>query len=624
MKHIFCFLFAMNFLMAAAQTRMELAEEAFDNRQYTLALDYYNKILEKQPKRDLENILFRIAECYRYTGKSDKALEFYDKAIKAGYAEPNAVFLQANVLMQEGKYAEAEKKLNAFLEQMPNDKDALRMLNQSKFAQNAQEQPSIYTVQNVSSINSEFSDYGAVWVKNKLVFTSSRMGQKESDVYAYDGQGFSNLYETTYNNKDKSWSKPALITTLSSKFNDGGFTFCEANKTAYFTQCTGSGKGESCTIVESKYDDINNTWSTPKAIITPIHSKIDIAQPAIDSKGETLFFVSKLDNGLGGTDIWTMKKRGLGWEDPVNLTAINTEFDEMFPTLYNDTVLYFASEGHSGYGGLDIFYSVKKDGQWGKPVNMRAPFNSSGDDFFMVFNADRSEGYFTSNRTGGVGSDDIYYCFITPIKLTVKGRVTDVDENSPLVGAKVVLSTEDGESYSTTTNAKGEYEFQLDKNKKYKINVSNPGYFGDSKKLSTEGEMYSKEFSKATGNNYDFVIKRIPKEEIRIDNIYYDYNSYTLREESKPNLDKLVKLLEDTPDAIIQIYSHTDERGQPKYNLELSDNRAKSVVEYLVEKGINPARLSYKGFGFQQPVVKNAKTEDEHQLNRRTTFKVVN
>jgi outer membrane protein OmpA-like peptidoglycan-associated protein len=135
--------------------------------------------------------------------------------------------------------------------------------------------------------------------------------------------------------------------------------------------------------------------------------------------------------------------------------------------------------------------------------------------------------------------------------------------------------------------------------------------------------MYSKEFSKATGYNYDFAIKKIPKEEIRIDDIYYDYNSYALREESKPNLDKLVKLLEDTPGAIIQINSHTDERGSFKYNMELSENRAKSVVLYLIEKGIDPARLSSKGYGFTMPVVKNAKTEEEHQLNRRTTFKVI-
>ena len=150
-----------------------------------------------------------------------------------------------------------------------------------------------------------------------------------------------------------------------------------------------------------------------------------------------------------------------------------------------------------------------------------------------------------------------------------------------------------------------------------------PGYFGDSRKLSTQGEKFSKEFSKANGNNYDFSIKRIPKEEIKIEDIYYDYDSYNLRDESKPSLDKLVKLLEDTPGALVQINSHTDERGKFEYNLKLSENRAKSVVDYLVEKGISAGRLSSKGFASSQPVVKGAKTEEEHQKNRRTTFQVL-
>jgi peptidoglycan-associated lipoprotein len=198
-----------------------------------------------------------------------------------------------------------------------------------------------------------------------------------------------------------------------------------------------------------------------------------------------------------------------------------------------------------------------------------------------------------------------------------------METNQPIAGAIVVLSAADGTSDTTTTNANGEYLFNLDKDKDYKINVLNPGYFGDSRKLSTQGVKASKEYSKANGQNYDFAIKRIPKEEIKIDNIYYDYDSYNLREESKPSLDKLVKLLEDTPGALVQINSHTDERGKFDYNLTLSDNRAKSVVEYLISKGISAGRLSSKGFSSSQPVVKNAKTEEEHQMNRRTTFQVL-
>lgn len=628
MKRFFAsIIFLISTVSVFSQTRLELAEEAFDNRQYTVALEGFKRVLEGKVK-DRNEITFKVAECYRYTGQLDNAMEWYNRAKSEGYDQPNMIFQKAKILMQQGKYAEAQTKLNDFLASQPNDKDALRMLDNAKFAQNITDQPSIFTVQNIASLNTLNSDYGLVPVKSKVLFTSSRIDSKEevSSTYTFDGQGFSDFYESAYNIKDKVWSKPTKVVALNTPYNDGSFTYCEKTKAAYFTQCNGkSGKDELCTIYESTIDG-NGVWSAPKALYTTITQKVDLWHPSISSDGQLLYFVTKMEGGSGNSDIWTMQKRGLQWEQPTNLGAmINTEFDEMFPVIFQDTILYFSSEGHNGFGGLDLFYSVKRDGNWIKPVNLKAPFNSSADDFHIVFTAaDKSEGYFSSNKTGGAGSDDLYTFFLTPINLIVKGKVSDVDGNGPLKGAMVVLTTEDGETDTTYTNDKGEYEFKLNKNKNYKINVNNAGYFGDSKKLTTQGEMFSKEFSKDKGQNYDFSIKRIPKEEIKIDDIYYDYNSFTLRDESKPNLDKLVKLLEDTPDANIQLNSHTDERGKQPYNQQLSENRAKSVVDYLVSGGINPARLTFKGWGFAQPVVKGAKNDEEHQLNRRTTFRVIN
>jgi peptidoglycan-associated lipoprotein len=627
MKKIFISVVLLFAIVAAyAQTRLELADEAYDNKQFTVALEGYQKVLLGKVK-DRKEITYKVAECYRYTGQYEKAIEWYNRAKSEGYDQPNIIFQNAKILMQQGKYADAQTKLNDFLAQQPNDKDALRMLDNAKYAQNANEQPTIYTVQNITSLNTAYNDYSLVPVKSKVVFSSSRIENKEeTSIYTFDGQGFSDFYESSYNIKDKIWSKPQKITALNTPFNEGSFTYCEKTKSAYFTQCNGkSGKDELCGIFESTLDD-NGVWSAPKALYTTITQKVDLWHPSVTSDGQLIYFVTKMEGGAGNSDIWMLQKRGLQWEQATNLgPVINTEFDEMFPVIFQDSILYFSSEGHNGFGGLDIFYSIKRDGNWTKPANLKAPFNSSADDFHMVFTAkDRSEGYFTSNRMGGAGADDLYTFFLTPINLIVKGKVTDVDGNTPLKGAMVVLTTADGLTDTTFTNDKGEYEFKLDKNKDYKINVNNPGYFGDSKKLTTQGEMYSKEFSKANGNNYDFSIKRIPKEEIKIDDIYYDYNSFTLRDESKPNLDKLVKLLEDTPEANIQLNSHTDERGKQPYNQQLSENRAKSVVEYLVSKGIYPARLTYKGWGFAQPVVKGAKTEEEHQLNRRTTFRVLN
>lgn len=625
MKIFFSILLLLPTIFLQAQTRLELADELYDNKAYSEAVTAYQKVLAGKVK-DRMNISYKVAESYRYTGELEKSLEWYNRAKSEGYNQPNVLYQQAKIHMQQGNYTAAQEKLNEFLLKMPNDKDAVRMLNNAKYAASVTSQPTIFTVQNAASMNTPHNDYAANYFKNSMVFTSSRLNNADDNIYTFDGQGFSDFYTTQYNTKDKSWNKPEKITAINTSFNDGVFTYCEKTKAAYFMQCNGSnGKEDFCTIMESVYDEAQNKFSEPKVITTNITTKTDIGQPTISTDGQTLYFVSKMDGGIGSSDLWSLQKRGLQWENIENLgSVINTEFDEMFPVIFQDTILYFASEGHDGLGGLDIFSSIKRNGNWAKPQNLKTPFNSSSDDFYIVYNADKTEGYFTSNRPNGMGADDVYTFFITPILLNVKGSVTDVDNNSQLKNAMVVLTTDDGTTDTAYTNDNGEYEFKLDKNKNYKINVNTPSYFGDSKKLSTLGELFSKEFSKKNGNNYDFNIKKIPKEEIKIDDIYYDYNSFILRDESKPNLDKLVKLLEDTPEARIQLNAHTDERGKQPYNQLLSENRAKSVVDYLVLKGINPIRLSYKGWGSLQPVVKGAKTEEEHQMNRRTTFRVLN
>jgi peptidoglycan-associated lipoprotein len=611
--------------ICSAQTNLELAYEAFGAKEYAAALPLFEKALKKPEKKtDLADIKFKVAECYRYNGKPDEAIDWYNQAKAEGYANPNYLFHQANIYLKQGKYEQAQKKFENFLEAQPNDKDATRLLNNCKYALTTAQDSSLYTFKNEKELNTIYSDYAAAPLKYLLVFTSSRISEKGEAVYSYDGQGFSDLYQAAYYKEDKTWSKAKKLEPISAAGNDGVLSYCEKTKTVYFTRCNdGKGKNNYCRIFEASYDDATNIFETPKPIALSFQQKGDMEQPAIATNGDKLWFASRMEGGNGGSDLWYMRKEGDSWSEPVNAgTVINTEFDEMFPVL-RDSVLYYSSEGNIGYGGLDLYYATLSNGSWTKPVNLKAPFNSSGDDFFIVYNSDNKSGYFSSNRSGGAGSDDIYSFFLTPVNILVKGRISDMETSQPIAGAVVVLSAADGTSDTTTTNANGEYLFNLDKDKDYKINVLNPGYFGDSRKLSTQGVKASKEYSKANGQNYDFAIKRIPKEEIKIDNIYYDYDSYNLREESKPSLDKLVKLLEDTPGALVQINSHTDERGKFDYNLTLSENRAKSVVEYLISKGISAGRLSSKGFSSSQPVVKNAKTEEEHQMNRRTTFQVL-
>lgn len=610
---------------AWGQSRKELADQAFEHKEYYSAIQLYQKHLEKD--RNAANngeVYFNIAESYRNLLHYKEALEWYNKAEAAQYELANLHFQKGRVLLNLGEYDQAKKSLDKFLQLQPNDKDGVRLKTNVDFALSMKnDQPSLYTVINEQLLNTSLSDYGAYYFEDKVVFTSSRMEDGASDkVYQVDGQGFSNFFLASYNNESKTWDSPSKLATLSSTYNDGVFTYSPDTKMAYFTQCSGE-KGEKCRIMQSTYNASAKSWSTPEPINFP-GEQVEMVHPTVSKDGNWLWVVSRKADGKGGSDIWVMERRGLGWGEPVNVQAINSEFDEAYPVFYNDTTLYFSSNGFTGMGGLDLFVSVKRDGQWTKPSNLRAPFNSNADDFLIVYNKDKTEGYFSSNRNGGKGSDDVYSFFLTPINLTVHGNVKDVDGLTPLAGVKVYLTGSDGSLDSTLTDANGNYSFVLDKNVDYKINVSLPEYFGDSKKLTTQGELYSKDFSKGTGYDFDFALMRIPKEEITIDDIYYDYNSAVLRAESMTSLDKLVKLLDDSPDVQVVINSHSDERGDDKYNLKLSEERAQSVVDYLISKGINPTRLTSKGWGETALLVKKAQTEEEHQQNRRTTFKVVN
>lgn len=614
-------------LFAGAQTDLEIANDAFENREYVTALNMYQKLLDKKkaPKNAAE-LRFKVAECYRYTGHGQKAIEWYDKAKTSGYESPNYLYHQANIYVGLGDYANAKKKISDFLEAVPDDKDGILVLNNCNYALNLPKDTSIYSFKNENTLNSAYNDYAPIQIKDKVYFTSSKVFDEKLDkIYSFDGEGFSDIYVSSYSKDDKSYSKAKKVDVLNTPYNEGVMTYCENTQTAYFTKCNEKkSKEERCIIVEATLGGDGN-WSVPQAIKLSFEQKEDMEHPAISPDGNTLYFASKMEGGQGGSDIWMMQKNGSEWGTPVNLGAtINTERDEMFPVMRANT-LYYSSDGLPGLGGLDLYAAQRNnDGSFGKPANLKAPFNSAGDDFFITYtDNEKSKGFFTSNRTGGVGGDDIYSFYLTSVLLTVKGRIFDEESNQPIANAQVILTASDGSTDTTYTDASGNYAFTLDKNLEYKMNAIAPGYFGDSKKLSTQGEKFSKEFSKETGYNYDFNIKRIPKEEIKIEDIYYDYDSYNLRDESKPSLDKLVKLLEDTPEAQVQINSHTDERGKFDYNMKLSENRAKSVVDYLVEQGINPDRLSSKGFSSSQPVVKNAKTEEDHQKNRRTTFQVL-
>jgi peptidoglycan-associated lipoprotein len=389
-------------------------------------------------------------------------------------------------------------------------------------------------------------------------------------------------------------------------------------------QCNGeSGKKENCNIFVASYEPKNNSWKDSK-LFDYSNKEFSVGHPAITEDGLTMYFVSDMNGGQGGKDIWIIKKENGVWGVPVNAgPTINTIEDEMFPSVSADTTLYFSSNGLKGFGGLDIF-SVKliKGRISGTPENLNLPINSSADDF-SIFYTSSNTGTFCSNRPGGKGDDDIYSFKLAPLKLVAIGNIVESMKLKPMAGVTVTMKGSDGSELIATTDKNGEYQFDnLKPNVTYTVTVSKKGYFGDKKTLATGNVKFSKEYSKKTGYDLDFGMLKLTKEEVEIPNIYYEFNKAEINPYSKKSLDQLAVMLKETPHVRLILGAHTDEKGSDEYNMKLSERRAKAVVDYLVSAGIESKRLEARGYGESQPLVKNAGTDEDHAKNRRTTFKV--
>lgn len=620
-------------VLFAQKRLLDKADKEFQKKNYFTSIPLYKQALKKQKDSSVIGLIyFKIAESYRVGNHFSEAQNWYSKAIKCGYANPAVYYNYADMCLINCNNDEAKIYFDKYLKFQPGDEKALLKLKSVDFVNSNKEVPPLYEVENEQGLNSKYSDYSPMVFKDKIIFASSRFEGDSSKkfYYTYTGQGFSDFYESKYDANTSSWEKPVKIKGgINSKYNDGTMYYDEKNNVAYYMQCNGyNGKQINCNIFCSSFDEKTNTWSEAK-IFDYSNKQFSIGHPAFTSDMKKMFFVSDMPGGIGNKDIWMLKKNNDGsWSEPVNLgNVINTEANEMFPYVLGDTLLYFASDGNIGYGGLDIYYSKMTGNNFSKPVNLGAPFNSCSDDFGIVFLGNDS-GLFCSNRTGGIGDDDIYSFKLLPVNISASGLITDKETKQVIPNAIVILKGTNGSVDSTLSDSTGHYKFlKLASNISYSIDVTAKkyGYLSETRTVAIPKEKYSKNFCKATGCDLDFELTKIVEEkEIAIPEIYYDFDKWGLRDTSKKSLNKIVKMLNENPKINIRINSHTDERGSVDYNYVLSDNRAQSVVNYLIEKGINPARLTSKGWGKSKHVIQDAKTEEEHQLNRRTTFSIVN
>lgn len=635
-------------MSANAQKNYKLeADVAFSGSKYYKAIEMYKKAYTKETKKEVKaQILFQIGECYNGKNDGKQAAVWYNKAIKALYEDPIAIFHVAEIYRAEGKYEEAMTEYKKYKAANPSDKRADIGIKSCELAKEWKDNPTRTVVNPMPLLNSEDYDFSPVFADKKnteLYFTSTRQGSAGSEVSDVTGMNFSDIYTTKRDKKGK-WSEPTVLNeTVNSPASEGASCLNKRRNMIFFTRCGVEEKGVmGCSIMWAK--KAGQKWGEPEAI--PIAADtFTVGHPAISADDNTLVFASDMPGGQGGKDLWyvTYNKKAKTWSEPTNLgSEINTPGDEMFPFIRDNGELYFSSNGREGMGGLDIFSAASAGvNQWSGVENAKAPLNSSAHDFGIAFEPGQERGFFTTSREGGKGGDDIWEFYLPPKLFTLLVKVKDKVTDELLVNAKIKLVGTDGSSVEGITNENGEYLFEINGTERYikeetsySLVVSKQKYLNAKGKETTVGLTESRNFV------HEYVLQPVENTVIKLPLIEYAYNSHLLRPNSKDSLNYLYNILMENPQITIQLRSHTDFRGSAGYNQKLSQRRAQSCVDYLVkEKGIAADRITAKGMGEKEPIkgadgtvlseayIKKLKSKEEveaaHQRNRRTDFKVL-
>ena len=622
------------------------AQAAFEAGEYFEAIDLYKNAVNKVSDNDQKTaILFKIGECYRILGDARSAGLWYKKAVREDYQDPIIFLRYGQMMLINEKYAESVEEFKKYSDLVPDDPRGNIGIESCEAAINWKDNPTAYIVENMRYFNSRQRDFSPGFINEsytEVYFTSTREDATGNDTHGATGQNFADLFTSTLDRKGK-WSVPVPVESLNSEFEDGTPNISSDFTTLYFTRCRkGKNQQLGCQILSATASGMD--WSDPKVELESLGDSVTSAHPAISPDGNTLYFVSDMPGGLGENDIWKVtRSQGGSWGDPVNMgEEINTPGNELYPFVHNDGTLYFSTDSRVGLGGLDIYKATTDEiGSW-RLENMKPPINSPEDDFGIVFEADVERGFFSSSRKGR-GNDDIFSFVLPPLEFSVTGVVRDERNDQILPGSTVKSVGSDGITVEANTGEDGTFKFMLKPGTDYVFIASQPGYLNGKERESTRGMDQSKEFEVTI---YLASITQV----IELPNIFYDFAKWDLRPESMVSLDNLVETLDDNPNVTIELMSHTDSRGTPADNLELSQKRAQSVVDYLISKGIQPDRLRARGYGESQPKVVDEKVlsqynfleledvlteafinqlgsaeleERAHQVNRRTEFRVL-
>jgi len=655
---LFCCLILLTLQGCFILKPVKTGETYFAEKQYRVAA----KMLADEAAAAKEDTtkarkFFLAGESYRLSDAPTQAESYYKQAVDLDFG-PMATYYYARTLKANGKYKEAIDQFKNFQRSSKSeDYDVGVDIKGAELALDWQNNPRPYRVEALPEVNSPAFDYAPVLTDDgSLLFTSDRSDAEGIGVYGWTGEKFSDFFVAPRNPNGTFQTAHNFTGAVNTQFNEGAGCFNKTFNEFYFTRCgSASNATDYCKLYVS-YKDVDGKWSEPQLLPFFVDDSVNVQQPALSPDGKELYFsADSRETGYGGKDLYVSTRTADGWNTPVNLGAsINTPRDEVFPAFGPDGLLYFSSDGYPSMGRLDIFSAKRANGKWTNVTNLQSPINSSADDFGIAFDklnegdrdTIRSRGFFTSSRAGGEGEDDIYEFVQTKIKacaidvLVQEKSLSDTtNPNSvvkgfkPLANADLSISEIDANGKAVPsaalvykTDAKGHFRFNAGCEKRYRVTASKENYFSKSDIGSTVG-ISSPERDTSVANVKITLDKIYRNVQITLSNIYYDLNKSNIRPDAAVVLDTLVSILQENPTLNVEIGSHTDSRADDNYNLKLSQKRAQSVVDYLVKNGIDKARLTAHGYG-ETMLVNNCGngvpcTEEQHQQNRRTTFKVL-
>ena len=663
----------------SVQQKIKRADKKFAIGEYYTAADIYKQCysrLNSKQNREMKGyVAYRQGECYRLIN-SPRAANCYQSALRLKYhMQDSTIFLHAGMVLQyQGKYKDAAKSYSLYLESHPDDYVAQAGQYACTKIDEWKKEGSRYKVSEAKNFNAKrSSNFAPMFIGSNddaIMFTSNRQDSKDKSRKSMKrpsnvtGQALFQLYQTRKNAAGE-WTEIELAEGLydeaeseNEQTNDstgggrsagtaemGVCCFSEDGRTMYFTYSKPvNGQDLGAKIYRS--DRASGEWSEPQEVKLFADSSITVGHPALNAAGDTLYFVSDAAGGEGGKDIWCAELDGNEWVNPQPLgKGINTAADEMYPYMHADGTLYFASNGHPGYGGLDLYKAQRDTTNQDSVVwilyNMGPAFNGIGDDFGITFAGNSQNGFYSSNRGDKKGYDKIYQFVLPEMEFFVEGIVQD-EQGEPIADAKLRIVGSDGTNSKVNARRDGSYKIKLSKDVKYVMLATARGYLNAKEQWNTLDLKDSKTYTR------NFALSPISRP-VKMENIFYEFGRWELTQASEAELTKLVKLLEDNPNITIELSAHTDLKGTDEFNNELSQKRAQSCCDFLIKHGIEQERLTPVGYGKTKPVICDKalnkqypwipveqeldeafilglptdKQEICNQINRRTEFKVV-